>query len=190
LVPHTLYVVSLGGDHFAYRPLDLWFPMLAILLPEGLRAWCAVPRRSLVAGLYSCALILGLFWIPNASHREFPDHYLPAFPGIWAHDEEALAFLDPQRDPLLRIPPFQLVARAHQDLTRWLTRRFVAVRQEVHRMFLEKATAEAYRLRALIDRGILPRDVRFAMSSVGVIPYVTGAATLDRLGLTDREVAH
>ena len=49
--------------------------------------------------------------------------------------------LAPRRDPLLRIPPFQLVARAHQDLTRWLTRRFVAVRQEEHRMFLEKATA-------------------------------------------------
>ena len=28
------------------------------------------------------------------------------------------------------------------------------------------------------------------MSSVGVIPYFTGATTLDRLGLTDREVAH
>ena len=190
LVPHTLYVVAIGGDHFEYRPLDLWFPLLALVLPDGLRAWCAASGRAMATGAYACALIVGMFWIPNASHREFPTHYMPAFPGIWAHDEEALAFLDPGRDPVLRMPPFELVARAHRDLTRWLTRRFVAVRQEEHRMFLASATAEANALRGLIERGVLPRDVSFAMSSVGVIPYVTGATTLDRLGLTDSVVAH
>jgi hypothetical protein len=57
-------------------------------------------------------------------------------------------------------------------------------------MFFERASEEAERLRALMARGVLPKDVRFAMSSVGVIPYVTGAATIDRLGLTDAHVAH
>jgi hypothetical protein len=57
-------------------------------------------------------------------------------------------------------------------------------------MFLANATAEANRLRLLMDRGVLPRTTFLAMSSVGVIPYVTGAPTLDRLGLTDATVAH
>src|SRR5439155_18289306 len=92
-VPHTLYVVAIGGDHFEDRPLDLWFPLLGVLLADGLRAWSASPRRTTFAGAYACALLVGAFWIPNASHAQFPTRYLPGFPGLRTHDDEALAYL-------------------------------------------------------------------------------------------------
>ncbi len=190
LIPHTLYVMSIGGDHFEYRPLDLWFPLLALLLADGFEAWSELPLGTALSAAYACVMLAAVFWIPAASHREFPHVYTAAFPGDATGSEDSARFLDPDRDPLLRWPPFRQVALAHLDLTRWLTRHFVAVRQEEHAMFLANATVEAGRLRSLMDRGVLPRDTYFAMSSVGVIPYVTNARTLDRLGLTDAVVAH
>lgn len=45
-------------------------------------------------------------------------------------------------------------------------------------------------LRALIDRGLLPRDLVLATGGAGALPYYTGWTTVDVLGLNDTYVAH
>ena len=35
IVPHALFVTSIGGDHFEYRPLDLYLPLLFLLAGRG-----------------------------------------------------------------------------------------------------------------------------------------------------------
>ena len=190
LITHTTYVAAIGGDHFEYRPLGLWFPFGFLLLHSAVAEWLAETSRPVLAGAYGLALAAGILVIPEASHREFPVQYRPGFPGgALATDEGARTFLDPARDPILRLPGFALVARTHQGLTRWLTRRYIAVRAEEHRLFHERVSIDGRRLKQLMDKGTLPHDAYMAMSSIGVIPYLTDAPTLDRLGLTDGVVA-
>ena len=57
-------------------------------------------------------------------------------------------------------------------------RRFAEVRERQGRM-----------LAALIDAGVLPRDLHVVTGGVGALPYFTGWRTLDHHGLTDADVA-
>ena len=191
VIPHVLYITAIGGDHFEFRPFDLYFPLGLLLLQDAV-AHLAIDRtRTVVVATWLLLVAVGLTWIPWASHREFIDHYRPGFPGAEMKDEpEATRYLDPDRDPLLRLPGLRAIASFHRDLTRWMTYHFVAIRQEEHRMFLATALVEGEKLRDLRERGVLPPDTYIAIDCVGAIPYTSGLRTLDRLGLTDAHVAH
>jgi len=208
VVPHLAYVTAIGGDHFEYRPLDLYFPLIFLLLYDGAKAWAAGERDATAsaastargwaararpaAALVGVGLVLvGLFELPHQSHRQFPGWYVAGFPGRtdeW--DPTAQGYLLPQRDPLYRAPGLRSIAAAHRALLVSLTAQFVGIRQEEHRLFLETVVAEGRRLRALIEQGLLPRDFHFATDCVGAVPYLSDARVLDRLGLTDATVAH
>ena len=56
-------------------------------------------------------------------------------------------------------------------------------------MFSSMVADEGRVLAGLVADGRLLADTRIAIDCVGAIPYLTGLPTLDRLGLTDREVA-
>jgi hypothetical protein len=140
---------------------------------------------------YAGLVVLGLVWLPLRSHQEFPRNYLPGFPGAFAHTmAEGEQFLSPDRDPVFRLPLLRNVALAHRDLLRSLTTDFAGIRQEEHRLFLERATGESKAIEGPLETGVLPRDLYVALTCVGVVPYRTGLRTLDRLGLTDARVAH
>lgn len=195
VVPHALYVARIGGDHFEYRPLDLYFPLFFLLIGDGMREaasrWGAVaslPRKIATAALAGL-VFLGVSWIPWRAHREFPKEFIPGFPGMRTGRTLASAYLDPADDPLLRWPGLRTVATAHRDLLRTTTSRLVGTRAEEHRLFLGTAIRTGTKLRELVDRGVLPADTHVAISAVGVIPYLSGLRTLDRLGLTDPVVA-
>ncbi|MBI1798329.1 MAG: hypothetical protein HYR73_01420, partial [Candidatus Eisenbacteria bacterium] len=207
VVPHALYVASIGGDHFEYRPVDLYFPFAFLLMGSG-AGWLAMGgasapaphhvespatnrARSLAVAAGLLIVVVGLWDLPWQSHRQFPDHYITGFPGVpIQHDAEAQAFLDPARDPIYCTPPLRPLAESFRARLRDLTANFVGVRQEEHRLFLETVSPEGRRIHELIDQGVLPRDVYIAMGSVGAIPYYSGARVLDRVGLTDAHGAH
>ena len=44
-------------------------------------------------------------------------------------------------------------------------------------------------LRALVDKGVLPTDLRIGVSGAGAVPYYTRWYTVDRLGLNDVKIA-
>ena len=198
LVPHLLYVIAIGGDHFEYRPLDVLFPWVGLLLAQGAAAWAGTrARRWTVAG--GTALILaGAIYLPWRSRAEFPNTYMPGFPGLQISegplpDEEAIPanrFLDPQRSALTRLPLFRQWGEEHRHILRRITSYYSGIRQEEHRHFFGVIDGEAVAIRTLIDQGLLPADISMAMDCVGAIPYRTHARTLDRLGLTDAHVAH
>jgi arabinofuranosyltransferase len=186
VLAHALYVASIGGDHFEYRPLDLYFPLLFLLMFDGMCAWARSARATAGAIGYAGLVALFAWWLPYQSHRQFPDRYVAGFPGM---SVDAGGYLDPARDPLMRLPGLRALADAHRTLLRDRTKHFVAVRQEEHRMFLAGAIAQGRELRRLIGERTLPSDVSIAMDCVGAIPYESNVRTLDRLGLTDRHVA-
>ncbi len=189
IVPHALWIASIGGDHFEYRPFDLYVPLLAILLYEGaVRA----SKRMPVAGL--AALLAGILVfnlaLATASHRDFPRRHIPGFPGSVVSQPTGARFLDPARNPIYRWPGLSAIARLHRDLLRRLSVQFVGVRQEEHRMFLDLVRPEGRELQGLVARGILPPDTYIAIDCIGAIPYESDLRVLDRLGLTDAAVAH
>ena len=193
ILPHALYVIAIGGDHFEYRPFDLYFPFAFLLLADGARHWIErIPRAAVAAAAAWIGLVMvGLVDLPWQSHRQSPGLYLPGFPGLeYQREPVARDFLSPDRDPIFRGPLLRPIATAHRDLLRGLTRGLVGIRQEEHRLFFGRVTDDGLRLRALIDQGLLPSDAYIAMDCVGVIPYLSNVHALDRLGLTDAHVAH
>jgi len=191
IVPHAIYVASIGGDHFEYRPIDLYFPFLYLLLADGARLLSRGLLATAGVVLWIVASAFGIWDLAWRSHREYTKDYSSGFPGMTIERTEVSHdFLDPDRDPVYRLPGLRTLALAHRDRLRALSSTFVALRQEEHRMFLASVIPDGVRLRRMIESGLLPPDLYMAMSSVGAIPYYSGVRTLDRLGLTDAHVAH
>jgi arabinofuranosyltransferase len=191
ILPFLLSVAAIGGDHFEYRPLDLLFPLAFLLVAEGLRGLArrGWPPVALVAWL--ALTLIGLWELPAQSRRQFPDAEVVGYPGVALGErEDAYSYLDPSRSAVYRWPPLRSLALVHRDALRTLTAHFIGIREEEHRTFARSALRDGARVRGLLDRGVLPRDVHLAMGAVGAIPYVSDARTLDVLGLTDARVAH
>jgi tetratricopeptide (TPR) repeat protein len=188
VVPHALYVASIGGDHFEFRPVDLYVPLLFVLMGRGAAALCdgVLPRWSVAVG--AAAVTVGLVAIPWQSHRQFAREYADGFPGMGATSERA-SFLDPSKDPVYRWPGLHRLAGAHRALLRELTAHLVGIRQEEHALFAATVIPEGRRVRELIEAGVLPKDTHVAINAVGAIPYYSDLRVLDRLGLTDAVVA-
>jgi arabinofuranosyltransferase len=187
VVPHALYVAAIGGDHFEYRPIDLYFPFCFLLLADGVRHLLRRPAATWATAAYLCLVLIGLIELPYQSHRQAPDRHMAGFPGLKTSGGEE--FMRPERDPVYRWPGLSRIASVHRRVLDSLTCYFVALRQEEHRHFLDKVVPEGRRLRQLVDRGLLPGDTFIAVSSVGAIPYYSGLRTLDRVGLTDADIA-
>jgi arabinofuranosyltransferase len=190
VLPLSVATAAIGGDHFEYRALDPLFPLVFLLLGEGLTALAGDPPGRIAAILSVVLILFGLCDIPFRSHQEFPARYASGFPGQGSEGVGSrAAFLAPDRDPVLRLPGLRVIAASHQALTRFLTQHFVAIRQEEHRLFLEKAVAQGLRLHDLVTEKLLPPDARIAVDCVGAIPYYSNLLVLDRHGLTDAVVA-
>ena len=191
VLPHLLYVASIGGDHFEYRPLDLYFPFAYLLAANGLRLGTERIRGPAAAcvPLYLALVLWGVLWLPWRSHLRFPEEYLAGFPGLQPALASAEAFLDPVRDPVYRLPGLRTLGETYQRLVRETTARFVGIRQESHRQYLAMAADEGRALRALVAQGWIGPDTYIATDCAGAIPYYSRLRMLDRLGLNDAYVA-
>ncbi len=193
LLPHAGFVAAVGGDHFEYRPLDLYFPFLYLLLADGLVELLHRRPRWTAAAVAATSLVAAGVWeLPAQSRRQFPrdNLYGHGFPGLHMGLFEVRQWLDPARSWLYRWPGVSWIARAHRDRLVALSPHFVGLRQEEHAKFLASVLEDGRVLRDAVDRGLLPEDTYLAMLCVGAIPYYSDLRTLDILGLTDAHVAH
>jgi len=187
-IPHAIYVASIGGDHFEYRPLDLYFGFAFLLIAVGAADLMRGRASTLVVSVYLAAFVALSIELPWRAHAGYPHEFRYGFPGD-ADDPVARAYLDPDRALLYRLPGLRAVAERHQDRIRLLTRHFAALRSEEHKSFLEGVTREGRALHSLVERGVLAPDTHIGVCCVGAIPYFSELRTLDRLGLTDATVA-
>src|SRR5262249_34956952 len=72
VIPHAIFVASVGGDHFEYRPLDLYFPLIFLLLYDGAKHLARGALASWVVSGYLALVAAGLIAVPWLSHVEFP----------------------------------------------------------------------------------------------------------------------
>ncbi|UCG32474.1 MAG: hypothetical protein JSU68_12505 [Phycisphaerales bacterium] len=189
VIPHALYVTSIGGDHFEYRPIDLYFPFLFILFADGAARLARSTAATVATGVYLLVVLVGLAALPYQTHRQFPDIYRAGFPGMVANSAEAREYLLPENDPVYGLPGPRSLLRGYRRLLWDATEHFVGVRQEEHRLFLASVVPEGRHLRRLVEAGLLPADAHIAIACAGAIPYYSRLRVLDRLGLTDAEVA-
>jgi hypothetical protein len=189
VVPHALYVASIGGDHFEYRPLDLYFPFVYLLVADGLRE-IARRSRTWIAFATGAIVLAGVWAVPDTSHRQFPDRYATGFPGRAQNEPAGRAFLDPSASPWTRWPGIATVAELQRSLLNRTTAAFVGIRQEEHAAFLaNEVEPEGRAMRTLVEEGVIAPDAYIAIDCVGAIPYYGGLLVLDRLGLNDAHVA-
>ena len=185
-LPFTLYVISIGGDHFEYRPLDLIFPyafgLMALGLQRGLRG------RGWVVGALVALVSVGLWSLPRATASSHPNSYRPGFPGL-DDSQEARQFPQQASWSPYRLPLLAFMAGWHRELLQYTSSHFVGLRQEEHRSFFELVQGNGLELKRLIDSGSLPANMHIAIDCVGAIPYHSDLQVMDRLGLTDAEIA-
>jgi len=127
--------------------------------------------------------------IPLLTHLGFPSDYRPGFPGDEEFADVNPDLVDLHRGALSAVPGMRFyIARYNADM-RTLTKRFIGLRQEEHRLFLPTVEPEGKLLARMVASGLLPRDTFIAIPCVGAIPYFSDLRTLDVLGLTDKHVA-
>ena len=190
IFPHLAYIMRIGGDHFEYRPLDFYWPLLAVpasvgimsladRLRTGLGRPAAQGRRSVPVGALALFLPVLFYttFVQNTAlvYREAEiDHPLLDFAvGL-------SALVAPGAQPLLAIT---------DDLTQSLERQFIRLKASIHRDFAERRVSNwsAYED---MERAAIPDDAVMAIGAVGVPPfYVPSLTIVDIWGLVDMTVA-
>jgi arabinofuranosyltransferase len=189
-LPHLLYVLSIGGDHFEYRALGLCFPLLFVLFYEGARYLARSRLRGALTTGYLGLCLGGVLALPTLTHLDFPEDYIVGFPGVGSREEGAPTLVDlERRTTLARTPLFGRYVELYNDTVERTTEHFVGIRQEEHVDFLRYVLWEGKLLADLVRRGLLPADLHVAIDCIGAIPYYSDLVVLDRLGLTDKQVA-
>jgi hypothetical protein len=188
-LPHLVYFVSVGGDHFEYRPFDLYFPFAYILMAHGAALVLDHPRLRMPAAALLAASIPLCFEFAYRAHIEFPEKYSAGFPAAYEFDEAAEDYLNPDRALLYGLPGLSRLAVWHRDLVRKNAYHFGAIRRDEHAGFVRTVETEGRLLRRMVDEGVLPQDTHLAICCVGAVPYYSRMPVLDRLGLTDATVA-
>ena len=196
---HTFYVMRLGGDRFEWRPLDFYWPLLAVPAAEGI-AYLGMKLASGVKGIspvYSrfsrlapavlvlCVFALVLFYSSSMQFalllRAAETDTLTGTPRVR---------LD-RRDPgwLFAAPGMSLLYRVNEELRAKMTRHSIGWKTVKIRQFY-KIREMKYRPYEGHLRGKMPKDAVMETGGPGIIGYYLADMTvIDYLGLTDKTVA-
>lgn len=186
-LPYIVYLAYIGGDHFEFRPLDIFVPFLAIWIQEGIRALSK--RLSTISGKLQKILIpiyglvfLFFYTVPGyLSHINFTKEYDSAVAVNTSGADNAISSIPGIRQYLI------LFDKVHSKLAS----HFVCIRQEEHKLAFEQVfKPQAMLMKDAVDKNIIRREEIISLWCVGAIPYYTGLTTIDYIGLTDAHVAH
>ena len=197
---HMGYVARVGGDHFAYRPLDVYWPLLAVpaavgivhlglwtsaavgrVRPFAAWPWVAEPRT------YALFLFLPVLVYSGALQATllFEEAKIDKY-----SNKIHFELSEGNAGWLLTVPGMLPLTTISNGLRRRLVKHSVGLRWVE---FREHSNMRIRRWRPYEDmkRDIVPGDAVWAMATVGIPPYYLPDTTIiDTLGLTDATVAH
>ncbi len=185
IITHMAYIMRIGGDYFEYRPLDFYWPLLAVLASVGI-VWLGdrvrpCLRLSTVRGIPGVTLVLFFVVVFYASVLQ--NSYLYTRAKInrpLLNVLVNLGWLVPGVAPLGAI-----VNDSHSGLIR----QFVGLRSPVHSRFADRRI-RSWSPYEQMERDALPDDALMAMRAIGIPSYYVPALTIvDTYGLTDATVA-
>ena len=193
---HAAYVLRIGGDHFEYRPLDFYWPLLALPAAAGivhlgsriasrLRPLRRLPRLSAPS---ACALVL---FVPVL-------FYCNAFQGALlfaaAKLDERIRHTHVELDDanagwLMAAPGMPMLTARVDNLSRSLIRQSVAMRFVEHREFANQRL-RTWKPYENMENGVIPDDALMVEGTLGIrFYYLPDLKVIDRKGLTDATVA-
>ena len=193
---HMAYLLPIGGDHFEYRPLDFYWPLLAVPAAEGiallgsgistgLRRLPRVPRWTASGGTYTIALFLPVLFYANA----IQGFLLFEYSGIRAQTGAAYAELNEENAGwLLAAPGMPVLVAISNDMRRQSARQMVAGRATVHRE-VANARTQSWKPYLQMERGFLPDDALMVGGGLGKFYFLPDLKVIDQWGLTDATVA-
>ena len=189
------YLFRIGGDHFEYRPLDFYWPTLAVPVSAGIIC-CS---RQCVQGLDSCfgksrmslgGCIAGIFAVVLVCSSALQGVLLLE----WSRTARVGGPVHIQVDEnnagwLLAVPGMSMVVAVSNDLRRQMEESMVAVRFARHRAFANQRI-EQWSEYERIRRGVIPEDAVMAETGIGAaFYYLRDLRVIDLDGLTDATVA-
>ena len=187
IVVHGAYLARVGGDYFEYRPLDFYWPLLAVAAAVGLAhfgtrfaAW--VGKAGNIRASRACMLAL---FVPVLI-------YTGALQGVWLYegvtwgytqlnDKSASRWLvAPGMSKLVAISNrLRAVSGWHHSPSLWRDHNFMAQTQ-----------LRGFRAYENMPRGTIPGDAVGAVGTLGVYSYhLPDLEVIDMLGLADKTVA-
>ena len=187
---HMAYVMRIGGDHFEYRPLDFYWPLLAVPAAEGLahlgaRIAAGLQRvRRLPERLGPRAWAVALF-VPVL-------FYASALQGALLFEVTAWQIkLNAENARwLLAAPGVPALVALSNDLRWQSVQQYVGLRFKRHREFANEEIL-LWKPYEQTLRRVIPNDTVMLRGAVGIMPYyVPDLEIIDNHGLTDATVAH
>ena len=196
VVTHMAYLFEIGGDHFEYRPLDFYWPLLAVPAADGLARLggglsAAVrrgSRRLRWLGERTLAIVLFLPLI----------FYASAIQASLLFEGDATVKLghtghieldEANAGWLLPAPAMPALVAISNDLRGQSLRHAVGASFAIHRESADYQRRE-WQLYESAERGLIPPDAVTDMRTIGIKSYYLPDVTvIDILGLTDATVA-
>ena len=190
---HMAYVLRIGGDHFEYRPLDFYWPLLAIPAAHGISAladsfWRAAPsaprRRDHRVRGTAIALFLPVLFYCNVVQNS-----LLYFRNLNLNLAEHPVVTTVTAISLGVVPGTQALLAITTDLMGGLAPNFIGLRASHLREFAEPRIRDWSSFER-IPREAIPKDALAAVPNTGIASfYVPALRMVDTLGLTDAVVA-
>ena len=195
---HLAYLLEIGGDHFEYRPMDFYWPLLAVAAADGLarlggrlsavlrsefRRLRFVGPRTLAVALFApvvfyAGAIQGILLFEGRALLETQD----AIPLQVVLDDQNAAWI-------LAVPGMPALVALSNDLRLQSEPHIVGRRIQGHQDFAIRRL-RGWKPYEAADRKTIPGDAVMSMDTVGIAPYfVPGLTVVDTLGLTDATVA-
>ena len=194
---HMAYVMRIGGDHFEYRPLDFYWPLLAVPASMGIvylgsrianHRWLRRFSPRLAVGARTCAIVL---FVPVLFYTSAIQGAL-LFEGAAIRERIKMLHIELDDDNagwLLAAPGMPMLVAVSNDLRHQTSRQFVASPLAEHREFANRQLRR-WKPYENMERGVIPDDALMVGGSVGIrFYYLPDLKVIDSLGLTDATVA-
>ncbi len=191
IVFHVGYIARIGGDHFEYRPLDFYWPLLAVPAADGI-----VGLGAMISGRFRksqrdhgkmCAVCAVLLFIPIV----FYSNVIQGFLLIEKATRRNFADVLDEKNAgwLLAAPGMSTLASSIVRLHDRLTEQKIAERIITHRDYAERWIRE-FRPYEDVDWDEFPNDAVTSRPEAGIMPfYAYGLTVIDEYGLNDATIA-
>lgn len=181
VLPHLAYLMHIGGDHFAFRPLDFYLPLTAPLAAAGL-VRLAPHRRWLVPAF---ALVLAYAQAMGMAHDTVARRSVGR-----QQTAQLKVQISPAPPPWLPwLPGATTLASSLDGLRAFLCPHAVAAPVWEHAE-LGRELRAGYSPYEALPAATFGADTVTAIGAVGVMPfYLRDLRVVDTLGLTDAVVA-
>ena len=196
VIAHMAYLLPIGGDHFDYRPLDFYWPLLALPAAGAialLGAWAAaglrrLPRRPAWTngrGILAVAFFLPiLFYASTVQGAQLFEGF-----SIRGRPQSLHVTLDQKNAGwVLAAPGMPALVAISNDLRRRSAQQNVGLPYPEHRGF-QIEQEQRYKPYEQMERGLIPDDALASDGGLGKYYYIPDLKIIDNDGLTDATIA-